>query len=112
MKYEEKIYTMYDTVTKDCVAVMKAKNDKDLVRMMVFCGYFKVNRLEDTEVYDTGVILDNDCKGLVLSTENSYKKLNVKELLKELSIEVENKAEEIDKEEMKEKLEKTRKGGN
>lgn len=109
-----RIYIMWDKVTESEVAVVMAKNDKDCIRQLVFANYFKVNRLEDTEVIDTGADIDPKLKGLVMNGISEYKIINIEETLKALSIEMENKAEEIkgNADEVKEKIEKkVKKGG-
>lgn len=102
------IYTIYDNVTGELNAVMKAKNDKDCIRMLVFTGYFKVNRESDTDIYNTGLYAV-EAGGVVndKNIETPYK-LDVKKIAEELSVKMENKAEKIEgtKDEVLEKIDK------
>lgn len=98
-----KLYVIYDKVKDEENAVFMAKNDKDCIRELVFCNYFKMNRLDDTEIWFTGLTIDKDG---VLNTSDERAKLNIKEICEELSFSMENKAEKIEgtEDEVKEKI--------
>jgi len=105
-----KIYGIYDAITDKSEAVMIAENDKDFVRKLVLCGFFKLYRLQDVYCYDTGLELVDG--GGVINNMDLPKKVNIEEICKELSIQMENEAEKIDgtPTEVKEKIEKKSKG--
>lgn len=93
------IYIIYDTVADEENAVIMAKNDKDAVRQLVYCGYFKVNRLKDTALYNTGLTI-KDKEGSVENNFDLPYEVGIEDELKKLSIEMETKAEEKDPKEM------------
>lgn len=100
---ENKIYIIYDKVTEVESAVIMGTNDNEVVRSLIFSGYFKVNRIRDTEIYNTGLTI----KGMEGRVENDFDlpyEVNIEEILKELEIEITTKAEEVEPTEMKSKL--------
>ena len=108
---ETKIYLVWDKIAEEGLCVTMGKNDKDVLRSMIFSGFFKVNRLEDIEIIDTGAVVEGEKKGITLKGEDAYKIVNIEKVVEELKLSLENKAEDIEKKEMKEKLNKTEKEG-
>lgn len=98
-KKEEKCYAVIDKITEDVLCIIKAKNQKDCVRNMVFSGFFKVNRLNDTKVYECYM-------------PKYEREVNLTETMKELSIEIEDKAKKIDGDAKKKIIEETKGGKN
>lgn len=87
-----KVYMVKDAVTNEEVMLYMGKNEKEVVRSMVFSGFFNVTRVMDTILIDTGYIIDN---GVITNGEKSTL-IDLLKTLKELSIQVENKATKID----------------
>lgn len=87
-----KVYMVKDAVTNEEVMLYMGKNEKEVVRNMVFSGFFNVTRVMDTILIDTGYIIDN---GVITNGEKSTL-IDLLKTLKELSIQVENKATKID----------------
>lgn len=87
-----KVYMVKDAVTGEEIMLYMGKNEKEVVRNMVFSGFFNVTRVMDTILIDTGYIIDN---GVITNGEKSTL-VDLLKTLKELSIQVENKATKID----------------
>ena len=91
-------YYTLDKVTKKPVTGLIAENEKDALRQLAFCGYFKVNRWTDTELY----VINEE-----ISPENSTKE-DILKIAKELEVKLENESEKIEGTvgEVKEKIDK------
>lgn len=112
MAKEKRIYIVWDTVKEEEQAVILGKSDKEIVRELVFSGYFRFNRVKDTEIIDSGCYMT--CEGKEIEKDNlTYGKIDLEETLKELSIEMEEKGENIEgsNEEVIEKIKKNVNGG-
>ena len=107
------IYAIYDKVSDTLIASYKGVNDKDVIRELVLCGFFKYNRIRDIDIYNTGLYLVE--KGGVVSDKNITfpKKVDIMKTLEELAVKIENEAEKIEGtvDEVKEKIYNKNKGG-
>lgn len=112
MAKEKRVYIVWDTVKEEEQAVVLAKSDKEVVRELVFSGYFRFNRVKDTEIIDTGCYISGEGKEII-KDNLTYGKIDLEQTLKELSIEMEDKAEKIEgtNEEVIEKIKNDVKGG-
>ena len=81
-KNEKKCYAIVDKVIGEALMYLKGKNEKEVVRELVLTGYFKVNRVKDTQIIE--------CE---LPKEKN--EINIEKALKELEISFEDKAEKI-----------------
>lgn len=95
-----KVYLIKDTVKNNIEAVVMGGNEKEVVRDLAMCGFFKTHRVHDTEIVESIEI--TECKEI--------KKIDLKETFKKLEIEWENKAKETSPEDLKKKIKKTEKG--
>lgn len=95
----DKLFKIKDKVTSKTVAVYMGENGKAVARDLAFSGFFRANRVKDTELIE--------CRNIEELEE--YKKYEMETLLKELEIEFENKANETSPEDMKNKIKKTKK---
>lgn len=89
-----KIYICYDKITGNENAVFMAENDLDVVRNMVLSGYFKINRLIDTTLYDVGISINK--KGMCTKYDGFPKEVEVIKCLEELSIQIEKDMKKIE----------------
>lgn len=107
--YEEldKVFTVKDKVSGSVRAVYMAKNEKDMVRTLAFMGYWKVERWIDTEIYETGYIVESDGS---ITGLNKFKKVDLEKVARELSIQLESEAKPIN--EKKEDIEKALQNNN
>ena len=81
-KNEKKCYAIIDKVRDEVLMYLQGNNEKAIVRELVLSGYFKVNRLKDTQIIE--------CE---LPKEKCA--INIEKALKELEISFEDKAEKI-----------------
>lgn len=81
-KIERKCYAIIDKVRDEVLMYLQGNNEKTVVRELVLSGYFKVNRLKDTQIIE--------CE---LPKEKN--EINIEKALKELEICFEDKAEKI-----------------
>ena len=91
-------YYTLDKVTKKPVTGVIAENEKDALRQLALCGYFKVNRWIDTELYR---INEEICP-------EKCKKEDMEKIAKELAVKLENESTKIEGtvNEVKEKIDK------
>ena len=108
-QYRDGVYKM---LQEEEQAVILGKSDKEIVRELVFSGYFRFNRVKDTEIIDTGCYIAGEGKEIV-KDNLTYGKIDLEETLKELSIEMADKGEKIEgtDEEVIEKIKNNVKGG-
>lgn len=78
----KRIFKVVDKINEEVVCILQATNEKDLLRSLVFSGLFKVNRLEDLKFMEVEI-------------PKEIKEIDPMPVLKELSIEVEDKAEKL-----------------
>lgn len=83
----KQIYAIKDKVTGEVIAVFMAQNDRDCVRSMAMSGFFKVARVEDTELLYC-------CTVDELTKEHDI--VNIEEMIESLSMKIENEAEKIE----------------
>lgn len=81
-KNEKKCYAIIDKIREETLMYLQGNNEKTVVRELVLSGYFKVNRLKDTQIIE--------CE---LPKEKNT--INIEKALKELEISFEDKAEKI-----------------
>lgn len=107
--YEEldKVFTVKDKISGSVRAVYMAKNEKDMVRTLAFTGYWKIERWIDTEIYETGYIVESDGS---ITGLNKFKKVDLENVAKELSIQLEREAKPIN--EKKEDIERALQNNN
>ena len=100
------IYGIYDTVSENLIAVYKGVTDKDVIRELVMCGFFKYNRLSDIKIYNTGVYMVDEGGVLTDRDITIPKEVDIKKTLEELAVKIENEAEKIEGtvDEVKEKI--------
>lgn len=79
---EKKCYAIIDRVRDETLMYLQANNEKAVVRELVLSGYFKVNRLKDTEIIECEL------------PKEKYR-INIEKALRELEITFEDKAEKI-----------------
>ena len=81
-KNEKKCYAIIDKIREETLMYLQGNNEKAVVRELVLSGYFKVNRLKDTQIIE--------CE---LPKEKCT--IIIEKALKELEISFEDKAEKI-----------------
>lgn len=81
-KNEKKCYAIIDNVRNEVLMYLQGNNEKAVVRELVLSGYFKVNRLKDTQIIECEL------------PKEKYA-INIEKALKELEISFEDKAEKI-----------------
>ena len=81
-KNEKKCYAIIDKIREETLMYLQGNNEKAVVRELVLSGYFKVNRLKDTQIIECEL------------PKEKYA-INIEKALKELEISFEDKAEKI-----------------
>ena len=81
-KNEKQCYAIIDKIREETLMYLQGNNEKTVVRELVLSGFFKINRLKDTEIIE--------CE---LPKEKN--KINIEKTLKELEISFEDKAEKF-----------------
>ena len=81
-KNEKKCYAIVDKIRDETLMYLQGNNEKAIVRELVLSGYFKVNRLKDTQIVECEL------------PKEKYA-INIEKTLKELEITFEDKAEKI-----------------
>lgn len=91
----KKTFFVYDVITDEVLTVVMGVNEKDAIRNLVLSGIFKYMRKEDVRI--TEVVIKK-CKET---------RVDLDKVLKDLSIELEQKAEKIEgnEDEVKHKIE-------
>ena len=81
-KNEKKCYAIIDNIRQETFMYLQGNNEKSVVRELVLSGFFKVNRLKDTQIIECEL------------PKEKYA-INIEKALKELEISFEDKAEKI-----------------
>ncbi len=81
-KNEKKCYAIVDKVREEVLMYLQGNNEKTVVRELVLSGFFKVNRLKDTNIIECEL------------PKEKYA-INIEKTLKELEISFEDKAEKF-----------------
>lgn len=102
----EKVYMVCDKWNEKVTFIYMAMNELDLIRNMVWCGFFQTSRVMDTKIIETGYAIENND----LVAMGKRREIEIEPCLEKLSIQIENKAKEID--ETKEELTKNLEKGN